>query len=224
MPEKRDQLQKLADDIRDIRRALYKNRNILQKWLNAGSTLFIYIYTGVLVIAVSSLHYYFIGAYHGYTSIPLTIRSLLIIGFVFGMAVPGTVKLLFLNKLSDQYPDTKSVGLILKLFGASQMFFYLVLELIIIVLCVYFGISGAAHYCVPVVSIGIGVVMASVWGQFSIPELIAFGLWLMVTGLLSIPFISKSPNDAWIWMAVCLGLGCLVMPVFTRIKNMVRKG
>lgn len=224
MPNNRDQIGKLADDIRDIRKMLYKNRNLLQKWLNTGPAIFIYLYTGLLVIAFSALHYYFILAYQGYALVPQTTRSLLIIGFIFGMAIPGILKMVFLVSVSDQYPDARSVGLIFKLFGASQMVNYLILEVLLVVLCLYFGLNGTPQYCVPVVSVGIGIIMTSVWGQFAITELMVFGLWLIVTGLASLPFIVRSANDAWIWMGICLGLGCLLMPVYILVKKRIRKG
>lgn len=221
--KKTEDLEQMAQDIQCIRSALFRNRELIRQWTMSASLHFAAFYSGIVIGLFSALYYGFISYYNSYAAIPMTARTVLLLTFIIMMAVPAMVKIRTLLRLKDNYPHTSYPGMFFKVFGPSVLACWLILLIIMLVLFIYACYYNLLQFSVPVICILIGLLSFIFGSQFSLIELGMTGLWQIVSGLLSIPFIAATPKNGWLWLGIGLGASFFVFTLISRVKGLLKR-
>ncbi len=216
-----DDLNQLIEDIKFIKTSIKKNNIRLREMIYTLSIQITSLFTGIMTVVFSFLYYYSITKYSGYANIPSVYRTLLIIGVIISTIIASLIKTTVYIFLKQKYPYENYIGMTLKLFAREVLFVYFVLLGVIFYLSIYFGIIEKPQFIVPVACTDMGICFYLMTGFINLFEILSLGMWLILTGLISVPFISANPLNSFIWLAVSAGAGYILFPVITQITRLI---
>jgi hypothetical protein len=199
------QIKKLLDDIATIKAVIKENQPIMRQLLLPIHFRVISYISGIGLICVSMTYYFFLNQYGSYSSIPDSIRTVLlvIIGALFLMV--GILKgLLWVKSVHTVNRELSFGQMIQHLYSDQILHTWIPAYVLMAFLGVYFCYNGTAQYIIPIVAFGVGFICNMIGGMTRIWQYLLIGYWVIITGALSLVFTSISPL---IWLSLSLGLG-----------------
>lgn len=218
-----ENLNQLIEDIQLIKSSVKKNTVNLKEVIYSPSVQITTLFAGIMIIVFSFVYYNLITKYGGYENIPVNYRTMIFWGVIVSSVIATILKMTFYKILKEKYPYDSFIGLTLKLWDIQVLLGYFFVLGIMIYLSVYFGITGKPQYIVPVVDIGVGICFLLMPGFLYLFEVFSLGTWLIITGLLCLPFIEFTPKNSLLWLAFSSGAGYILFTVISQINRLFKK-
>jgi hypothetical protein len=202
-------LKELLADIREIKSAIKQNSFMFKQFFDYPLIKATLIIAGLVTLFVPIFYYFLLQSYSNYDAIPFEVRFALIIAIVIGFSLGAFAKLRFYFKARGQRPESSAIELFNRLFSRQVLMMYPILMGSIIFFVCFFLSKGMYHFIVPTLAIGIGICFSVVGSFVSSLEFFVFGNYLWIFGMISVPFIVKTPSAALLWVSGIFGLGLL---------------
>ncbi len=203
-----DQIDRLLEDISSIKQVINRNRPILEKVFHPERYRWFMLAASLSVIGFSLLIYFLMRHYGSFGAIPGALRYGIYIAIA---AVSILLQIWKLRRFSISVKEVDralTLGWFFKEFYASRIaHLYVPLVVLILFLCIYFGVNGIPYFIVPTISIGFGLLCNFVGAMLQIRYSLVAGYWFLSAGVCTIPF-SFIPGP--IALAIAVGGGLLM--------------
>ena len=203
-----DQIDRLLEDIFSIKQVINRNRPILEKVFHPRRYRWFMLAASLSVIGFSLLIYFLMRHYGSFGAIPGALRYCIYIAIA---AVSILLQIWKLRRFSISVKEVDralTLGWFFKEFYSSRIaHLYVPLVVLILFLCIYFGVNGIPYFIVPTISIGYGLLCNFVGTMLNIRYSLVVGYWFLVTAVCAILF-SFIPGP--IALAITLGCGILI--------------
>jgi hypothetical protein len=208
--ESRDpQLTELLENIREIKSAIKQNSYIFQLVIYNPFLKLALVIVGLMSFFVPIFYYLLLKSYPSYGAIPFEIRLILILAIILGFLLLGFAKLRSYFEARQQRPKSSLIDFFSRLISRQVLSIYPVLLGGIIFFLIYFLAGRMYHLIVPTIAIGMGICFSIVGAFISLPAFFILGNYFWITGMLSVPFIVKTPGTSLLWVSGIFGLGML---------------
>ncbi len=214
-----DRIQRLEEDLREIKRTLDLNkhhlREIFDKMFNF---LPLMVFAGASCALISISYYIALRTYGSLGAIPAAFHWILGTLIAVSFMVVSALKLFVMIREGKRLEFIRSWYGIWLVFIKSPTILHIFLPVValIVALSIFLIQSGHASYCVPVWAIGCGIMWNGVGVGFSLIEYTVFGYWLLLTGALSLFITGIHPL---LWIAVIFGFGFICFAVYLIIAG-----
>jgi uncharacterized membrane-anchored protein len=201
----REQIDRLAEDISFVKKAIEKNTSILRQIDFRSSLRLVALVCGLSVFLFCGLFHFLMKHYNGYSGIPTSIKAALFCAIALIAIVLGVLKNTgILKSARSANPGISLAHLIKEYFSSIRLFHhFLPTGLVVLFSCTYVVSTGNPRLVIPFLSIGAGLIYNSLETFLRIDEFLTISYWLIVTGCIVLVFNSISPL-----LALCLTLGC----------------
>jgi hypothetical protein len=202
-------LTELLENIREIKSAIKQNSYTFKQFFDYPLLKLTLIIAGMIIFFVPIFYYLLLKSHPSYGAIPFEIRLALILAVFFAFSLFGFTKIRFYLEVRRQRPKSSWIDLFSRLISRQALLIYPILLGGIIFFTIYFLTGRMYHLLVPALAIGMGICFSTVGSFISAPEFFAFGNYIWIVGMLSVPFIVKAPATALLWISGIFGLGML---------------
>jgi len=206
-----DQIDRLLEDISSIKTVVNRNRPLLQMVFHPARFRWFMLATSLSLIGFSLLIFFLMQHYGGFGAIPGALRYGIYIAIA---AVSIFLQIWKLRRLSISVKEVDralTLGWFLKEFYSSRItHLYVPLVVLIVFLCIYFGVNGIPYFIVPTISIGYGLLCNFVGTMLQIRHTLLVGYWFLGTGICAILF-SFIPGP--VALAITVGCGLLIFSI-----------
>ncbi|MGV8145212.1 MAG: hypothetical protein ACLKAK_00680 [Alkaliphilus sp.] len=219
MDNKNDEkLQQVLEDIKLIKKAVEKNNSIM-KLMPFGEVMsFVLLLGGIFALAISTIFYYLIDHFGGYSDIPIEFRVLLYLLCLISMVCVGSVKTIrMLKSVRNNGHSITSIGLLKEVYSKQVKGIAFPLFLIVVVITVFLATHGLSIYIVPFLAIWYALAYKSIIILVGVEDGFILAEWLLLTGLASLFFMDRV--HPLIVLNITFGLGMLVAAVVYYIFN-----
>jgi hypothetical protein len=201
----REQIDRLAEDISFVKKAIEKNSSILQRIDFRSSLRLVALVCGLSVFLFCGLFHFFIKHYNGFSGIPTSIKAALFCAIAFIAIVLGVLKNTgILKSARSVNPGISLAHLVKEYFSSIRLFHHFFpTGLVVLFSCMYVVNIGHPRLIIPFFSIGAGLIYNSLSTFLRIDEFLLISYWFILTGAIVLVFNSISPL-----LALCLTLGC----------------
>ncbi len=205
-------VENILNDITYIKNAIQKHNNIL-KYISLSKVLsFIAILGGIFTIALCSIVFYFISHYGAYKNVPQNYKTLLYIIIFLSTAGIGFLKIKnILNAYRQINMNISLLRLLKEVYTPHTLTTLIPYVIVTIFIIVFLITNGYLMYIVPVLAILYGLLMNGFVNIFHLKELILFGNWLIVTGLIGL-FELKNLHPSLL-IILTFGIGFILMGI-----------
>lgn len=205
------QIEKLTEDISLIKSVISRNKKVIRMIMLPTHFKLLYLVLGVSLIGFSLVFYLLMEHYGTYAGIPAGYKGLVysLIGLVWAFLV--FIKYYkwadSLSKIDERYDLAYAFE---GFFSFRIVHVYLPLVILTIVISVFFVQRDIAYYVVPTISIGIGL-MHNLFGSVTrLWQWIVSGYWFLATGLF---LLVSGPVSIPFAVSISLGCGCILFGV-----------
>jgi len=206
-----DQIERLLDDISEIKSVINRNKPVLQEVFNPGRYRLFFFLTGMSYIGFSLLIYFLMRHYGSFGAIPGTLRITIYVGIVADFGFLQILKRRSILASVRNVDQNLTIGWLFKeLFSYRIVHLYVPLMVLVIFLSVYFIVKGNPSYIVPTIAIFYGLLTNFMGTIFEIKQSLIVGYWLIITGILALIFSSIPPLIA---LSMTLGCGMLIYSI-----------
>ncbi len=202
----------LLNDITYIKKAIQKHNNIL-KYISLSKVLsFIAILGGFFIITLCSIVYFIISHYSSYAAVPQNIKMILY--FVIALSTVG-MGFLKVKSILGEYKQINMDITFIRLFKEVYTPYTLTILIPYVIsisfIMIFLVTNGYLLYIVPVLAILLGLLMSGFVNVFYLKELILFGNWLIVTGLIGL-FALRHIHPSLL-IILTFGIGLILMGI-----------
>jgi len=217
----REQVDKLAEDISFVKKAIEKNSSILRQ-IDFRTSLRLV----VLVTAIAT--FFFCGTFHllirhfgSFAAIPGAIKSVVFCAIALVAVIIGILKNTGVLKSARTFDPGISLMRLMKEYYSFRMYHHFVpMAFVLAFSCVYAVSAGAARLLVPILSIGAGLIYNSYDTLLNIDEFLLTSYWLVITGCIVLVYNSISPLLS---LSLTIGCGLLLLSAIWYLPQQKKK-
>jgi hypothetical protein len=200
----REQVDKLAEDIAFVKKAIEKNSSILQRIDFRSSLRLITLLSALSIFFFSGLFHLLIKHFGDFSSIPQSIKAIVFCGIALVAAALGFLKNSgILKSMRTLEPGITLSRLIREYYSVRMFHHFIPLGLVFLFSCAYTISAGNSRFLIPILSIGAGLVYNSLDTLLRLDEFLLTSYWFIITGCIVLVFNTISPL-----LSLCLTLGC----------------
>ncbi|KAB3530710.1 hypothetical protein [Alkaliphilus serpentinus] len=215
---KKGEVEKLVDDLVFIKEAIKKNNSIFKYFSISRALRGVLLYSGLVVISFSLWLNHLISKYDSFQAAPIILKRFTYFLIVIALVIVVIFKIKTMIRAAQKVQSDITVTKLIKEVYTGQTLMVMIPFIITIALFIVFLQQQAlGDYILPIVAILVGLLTNSVVSVFHIKELIIMGDWLIITGFITLFFLS-SFSTALI-LAFTFGLGCIVMYFATFLSS-----
>jgi hypothetical protein len=199
-----EQIDRLAEDISFVKKAIEKNSSILRQIDFRSSLRLVTLLSAIAIFIFCGLFHFLMKHFNGFFGIPTSIKAVSFCAIALVAVAIGILKNSGILK-SARYTDPGiSLMRLIKEYYSVRMYHHFVpIGLVFLFICVYAVATGNHRFVIPIVSIGAGLMYNSLDSFLKIDELLLTSYWFIVTGCIVLVFNTISPL-----LGICLTLGC----------------
>lgn len=210
-------LGQLLRDLEVIKEATKRNRVVLREVYSPERLRFFMLYFATAVVLVSLLFQYCIDLYGSYAALPPVVRLLLyVVIVVMGLSI-AVLKWVSIGRSAKSVDSKLSMWAILRDHMRSFIVHIYLPFFLLTLGCAYFvAATGHGAAIVGILAIFMALVMNYVGITVGLADYLAFGYWLLVTGVLSLLLPAVA---AGIWIAICFGGGAYFLLIAAAVRK-----
>lgn len=203
-PNKQNEISKLEEDLRLIKKAVTRSGSILQ-YMEVSKTLRpVAFLTGTFMIIFCALFYYFIMQHGNYEAVPSQVKMVLYLAIAIAYILVGALKIRGLFVKAREIDDQITfVQFFEAVYTDRFLTMLLPFSISLVALPLYFSFSGFGEMVLPLLMIIFALLCFSLSTIFYLQEMIYFGAWLLLTGFV---FLIWLP-DLHILLQLIFGFG-----------------
>jgi hypothetical protein len=200
----REQVDRLAEDIAFMKKAIEKNSSVLQQIDFGASLRLMCLLTALSVFVFSGLFHFLIRYFGNFSVIPVTVKAVSFCAMALVLIGLGIQKNFgILKSARSTVPGMSMFALIKEYYSVRMYHHFIPVGLTLLFLGGYAVATGNFRFLVPLLSIYIGLIYNSISLLLRIDDLFFSAYWFTVTGCIVLVFHTMSPL-----LALCLTLGC----------------
>jgi hypothetical protein len=200
----REQVDRLAEDIAFVKKAIEKNSSILRQIDFRSSLRLVTILSTLAIFIFCGLFHVLMKRFGGFSGIPLSIKAIVFCAIALVAIVIGLLKNSgVLKSARNVEPGVSLTRLIREYYSIGMFHHFVPMGLVLIFSCAYAVGTGNVRSIIPIVSIGAGLLYNSLDIVLRLDEFLWTSYWLIVTGGIVLVFNPISPL-----LSLCLTLGC----------------
>jgi hypothetical protein len=200
----REQVDRLAEDIAFVKKAIEKNSSIVQRMDFRSSLRLVTLLTALSTFFFCGLFHVLIKHFCGFSGIPLPIKAVIFCAIALAAVVIGLLKNSGVLKSARNVEPGISLVRLIREYCSIRMFHHFVpMGLVLIFSCAYAVGTGNIRFVIPLLSIGAGLVYCNLDTMLRLDEFLWASYWFIVTGCIVLVFNTISPL-----LSLCLTLGC----------------
>jgi hypothetical protein len=201
----REQVDRLAEDISFVKKAIEKNSSILRQIDFRSSLRLVTLLSALSIFFFCGLFHLLMKQFHGFSGIPTSIKAISFCAIALIAVAIGVLKNSGILKSARSANPGISLTYIIKEYYSSIRLFHHCIStgLVVLFSCVYAVSIGNPKLVIPFISIGAGLIYNSLETFLRIDELLILSYWIIVTGCIILVFNSISPL-----LGLCLTFGC----------------
>jgi hypothetical protein len=205
----REQVDRLAEDISFMKKAIEKNSSILKQIDFGASLRLMCLLTSVSIFFFSGLFHILIRQFGSYSAIPITIKAVSFCAIALVLIGLGILKNTgILKSARSAAPGMSILALIKEYYSVRMYHHFLPAGLAFLFLGGYAATTGNSRFLVPLLSIFAGIIYNSISLLLRMDELLFATYWFIVTGCIVLVFNTMSPLLA---LSLTMGFGLLIM-------------
>jgi hypothetical protein len=202
-----EQVERFAEDIAFVRRAIQKNISVLQQMDFRSSLRLTVLLAAIGTFLFCALFHFAMKHFGGYAAIPVTIKVILFSTLALVAAAIGLVKNSGIMKSARTADPSVSLSRLMREYYTIKVYHHFVpLVLVIAFGVIYASVTGAPQLVIPIAAIGVGLVCNSFGSLLRVDEFLWASYWLIVTGGIVLIFHSISPL-----LGISLTAGCALL-------------
>jgi hypothetical protein len=199
----REQVDKLAEDISFVKKAIEKNSSILRLIDFKRSLRPVVLLSALSVFFFCGLFYMLIRHFGGFAAIPSSLKAIAFCAIALDGSALGIFKNVGMLKSARAYnPEISLFRLIREYYSARMYHNFIPTGFVVAFACIYAAATGNSRFIIPLLSIGAGLLYNSFDTFLRLDEFLWTGYWLVVTGCILVVYNSVSPL-----LGLCLTLG-----------------
>jgi hypothetical protein len=200
----REQVDKLAEDISFVKKAIEKNSSILRQIDFRSSLRLVTLISGISIFFFCGLFHFLMKHFNGFSGIPTSMKAVFFSAIALIAIMLGFLKNTGILKSARSASPGISLTHILKEYYSARMYHHFIpTGLVLIFSCIYAVNIGNSRLIIPFFSIGAGLIYNSLSTFLRIDEFLFLSYWFIVTGCIVLVFNSISPL-----LGLCLTIGC----------------
>lgn len=200
----REQMERFIEDISFVKTAIQKNVSILQQLDYRPSLRFVALMSAIATFFFSGVFSLLIKNYGSYMLIPITIKTIVFCAIAFLFIVFGIMKNSGILKSARTIDPGYSLGRLIREYFTVRIYhLFLPLGLVVAFCIAYAALSGGAHYIIPILAIGAGLIYNCFGTLLRLDEMLWAGYWFLLTGAIVLIF-----NTIPVLLSISLTMGC----------------
>jgi hypothetical protein len=209
-PDNQKDINRLAEDLEYIKKAVTKSGSILQYMEVSKALRPVTLVTGMLLILFPALFYYFILQHGSYEAIPAQIKLVLYIAIAAAFILVGTLKIRNIFARAREIDEQITLVHFFEAVYTDRFLTMLIPFLIsLIALPLYFNFNGLGEVVLPLFIVIFALLCFSLSTVIYLKEMIYFGAWLLLIGFV---FLIWLPGlHILVQLAISFGAGFLIM-------------
>jgi hypothetical protein len=212
MKNESSELREIMADLKLIKKAVSKSDSILGFLDIGGVFRGILLAVGLLIAAFSAFFYFFLEKYGSFEAIPLNVRMILFALIGLSMLTIGYLKIRNLMRQAQKFSTDKTIfELIVEIY--SPRFLALLLPNLFVILLVIIFVANRGYnlYIIPSFAVLFGLLIISLNYLLLTKEIYYSGLWLTVTGILTL-FLAEAIHPLAV-LSITLAAGCILASI-----------
>jgi hypothetical protein len=217
----REKVDRLAEDIAFVRKAIEKNSSILQQIDFRKSLRMVVLLTALSVLAFCGTFQLLLGRFGSYHAIPATVKFIVFGVMALIVAFLGILKNTdVLKSARTVVPDMSLTRLIKEYYTGRIYHHFIPVGLVCIFALAYAFMTGHHQFLVPILAISTGLLYNNFNTLLQVDEFLGTSYWFILTGIILFFYHSVSP-----FLGLCLTLGCgfLLLAVYWYLPQKNRK-
>jgi hypothetical protein len=199
----REQVDKLAEDISFVKKAIEKNSSILKLIDFRRSLRLVVLLSAFSVFLFCGLFHVLIRHFGGFAAIPNSLKAITLCAIALDAAALGILKNVGVLKSARACnPGISLFRLVREYYSARMYHNFIPTGFVVIFSCIYAAATGHPRLIIPLISIGVGLLYNSFDTFLRLDEFLWTGYWFVVTGCILVVYNSVSPL-----LGLCLTLG-----------------
>ena len=220
----REQVDKLAEDISFVKKAIEKNSSILRQIDFRRSLRAVVLLTALSVFFFCGLFHVLIRHFGSFTAIPSSLKAIAFCAIALDAGALGIFKNVGVLRSARAYdPGISLFRLIREYYSARMYHHFIPTGLVVAFFCIYAAATDHSRFIVPLLSIGVGLLYNAFDTFLRLDEFLWTGYWFVATGCILVVFNSVSPL---LGLCLTLGFGLLLLSAIWYIplqKNRVQQ-
>jgi hypothetical protein len=205
----RQQVDKLAEDISFVKKAIEKNSSILRQIDFRASLRLVVLVSAVATFFFCGLFHMLVRHFGTFAAIPTPLKAISFSAIALVAALIGIFKNTGVLKSARTYDPGISLRRLIREYYSFRLYHHFVpMGLVLAFSCVYVVTIGESRYLVPILSIGAGLIYNSYDTLLNIDEFLWTSYWFIVTGCIVMVFNSISPL---LGLSLTIGCGLLLL-------------
>lgn len=207
----KDQLEKLIDDVSEIKLAMLKSQSQFRQLFKAKHFRLLHLLAGIAVILNSMVYFFLLQHYGSYAGIPGQTKKWVLGLLAIQWLIMGGLKWFLwkksLNKENHKFTIAYALG---QFFSFRIIHLYIPIMILSIFFCFFLTEKGLLFYIIPTVALGFGFLYNFLGCFMESKQYIVGGYWMILVG---IGIIIADSISAPIAVGVSLGIGFLLMSI-----------
>ena len=209
-PDKQEDINRLAEDLELIKKAVSRSGSILQYMEVSKALRPVAFLTGAFMILFCALFYFFILQHGSYETIPSQVKLVLYLAIALAFIMIGALKVRGLFARAREIDEQITF---VQFFEAvyTDRFLTMLLPFLIslVALPLYFSFSGFGEMALPLLMIVFALLCFSLSTIFYLQEMIYLGAWLLLTGFVFLIWLNEL--HVLLHLIFGFGVGFLIM-------------
>jgi hypothetical protein len=207
----REQVDKLAEDISFVKKAIEKNSSILRQIDFRTSLRLVVLVTALATFFFCGVFHVLIRHFGAFSAIPTPTKAIAFCAIALVVAFIGIFKNTGVLKSARTFDPGISLRRLIREYYSFRLYHHFVpMGLVLAFACVYAVSIGESRFLVPILSIGVGLIYNSYDTLLNIDEFLWTSYWFIVTGFIVMVFNSISPLLS---LSLTIGCGLLLLSV-----------
>jgi len=204
-----EQVDKFAEDISFVKKAIEKNSSILRQIDFRSSLRLVVLMTALATFLFCGVFHVLMKHFGSFSAIPTAIKAIVFCAIAFVVAIIGIAKNTGVLKNARTFDPGMSLVRLMKEYYSFRLYHHFVpMALVIAFSCMYTVAIGQSRFLVPIISIGIGLIYNSYDTLLNIDEFLWISYWFIVTGCIVMVYNSISPL---LGLSLTIGGGLLLL-------------
>jgi hypothetical protein len=205
----REQVDRLAEDISFVKKAIEKNSSILRQIDFRSSLRLVTLLTAVSIFFFCGLFHFLMKHFGSFSGIPTSMKAVSFCAIALVAVVIGIIKNAGVLKSARTLdPGISLLRLIREYYSVRLYHHFFPMGLVFLFACSYAVVTGNPRFLIPILSICAGLLYNSLDTLIRIDEFLWTSYWFIVTGCIVLVFNSISPL---LGLSLTLGCGMLLL-------------
>ncbi|MFP4012794.1 MAG: hypothetical protein ACLFVQ_01800 [Chitinispirillaceae bacterium] len=206
-----NQIRKIIEDIGVMKKAVRKNRLILQQIAFTKTMQLTSVFTAFAIIGLTLIHLLLDSHYSGFSHAPLWVRILFFISVAVSFFTSSLLKTSGILKEAKNIDPAISIFKVMKeVYSHRIAHTEMAIWFLVVFLSIVSVVRGHALYIIPILSTGIGLSFLLYWVLFRVKVFLVDGYWLLLSSCTIILYPSIGAHSGLI---LTLGVAMVIFAV-----------